>query len=90
MTLEQTVKYMNSSDYKERFIAEYWQLKIRYEKLKKLTTKIESAERMARPDLAPNFVGDRALLCEQQSTMGRYLHLLEVRAVIEGIDLEVN
>lgn len=27
------------------------------------------------------------LLREQQSVMGEYLHLLEVRAVIEGIDL---
>ena len=27
------------------------------------------------------------LLCEQQSVMGQYLHILEVRAVIEGVDL---
>ena len=33
MELTDTVKMMNSSDYKERYKAEYFQLKIRYEKL---------------------------------------------------------
>lgn len=32
--LKDTVGLMKSSDYKERFIAEYTQVKIRYEKLK--------------------------------------------------------
>ena len=35
MELKDTTHYMTSSNYKERFIAEYWQAKIRYDKLKK-------------------------------------------------------
>lgn len=40
MELNNTVELMNSSDYKDRFKAEYYQTKIRYEKLKKFNTKI--------------------------------------------------
>lgn len=32
MKLSDTVQMMNSADYKERFKAEYWQTKIRYDK----------------------------------------------------------
>ena len=31
MELRDTIKFMNSEDYRERFVAEYWQTKIRYE-----------------------------------------------------------
>ena len=41
MNLNDTVKMMNSADYKERFKAEYWQIKIRYEKLHRMTVKKE-------------------------------------------------
>ena len=34
MELKDTVGMMSSSDYRDRFKAEYYQLKIRYEKLK--------------------------------------------------------
>ena len=40
MELKDTVKGMMSDDYKERMAAEYHQTKIRYEKLKKLNTRI--------------------------------------------------
>lgn len=93
--LKDTVTLMESSDYKERFIAEYRQTKIRYEKLKAFNTKIEAARRTACDPFAP--VAKRVeepkhdcpedLLREQQSVMGQYLHILEVRAVIEGIEL---
>ena len=39
MTLEETISLMNSEDYKDRFKAEYYQTKIRYEKLHKLLVK---------------------------------------------------
>lgn len=39
MELKDTIKIMNSSDYKERFKAEYYQTKIRYEKLHSMTVK---------------------------------------------------
>ena len=40
MVLKDTVKGMMSDDCKERMAAEYHQTKIRYEKLKKLNTRI--------------------------------------------------
>lgn len=36
MELKDTIELMNSSDYKERFKAEYLQVKIRYDKLHKM------------------------------------------------------
>lgn len=92
MDLSDTVALMGSDDYKERFKAEYYQTKIRYEKLKKFNTKIEAARQMAyttgkyKCPMPPHDCPDE-LLREQQSVMGNYLHLLEVRAEIEGIEL---
>ena len=40
--LKDTIELMNSEDYKERFRAEYYQTKIRYEKLHKLIIKMEA------------------------------------------------
>ena len=40
--LNMTVDLMNSSDYKDRFKAEYLQTKIRYEKLHKMCIKYEA------------------------------------------------
>lgn len=42
--LKQTVELMNSSDYKERFKAEYYQLKIRYDKLHNMCEKWDKDE----------------------------------------------
>lgn len=39
MELKDTIDLMNSSDYKDRFKAEYWQVKIRLEKLRKMIAK---------------------------------------------------
>lgn len=39
MELKDTIELMNSSDYKERFKAEYLQVKIRYDKLHKMLVK---------------------------------------------------
>lgn len=39
MVLKDTVEMMNSDDYKERFKAEYYQLVIRYNKLKSMLVK---------------------------------------------------
>lgn len=88
-----TIEGMLSPDYKERFRAEYIQTKIRYERLKAFNTKIEVALRTEceRPEVkkAPMPPHDcpHDLLREQQEVMGHYLHILEVRAVIEGVDL---
>lgn len=89
--LEDLVGLMQSSSYKERFIAEYIQTKQRHEKLKRFNTKIEAATRTQHLDNGvdePLHDCPAGLLREQQAAMGEYLHLLEVRAVIEDIDLE--
>ena len=91
MELKSTIDYMTSKDYKERFLAEYWQTKIRYEKLKDFCTKIE-AIRLKNCDFGsfleePKHDCPYELLREQQRIMGEYLHTLELRAVIEEIDL---
>ena len=86
----ETVDGMLSADYKERFKAEYQQTMIRYEKLKLFNTKIEAAL-LVRPKSEkckmPKHDCPYDLLREQQKIMGEYLHLLELRAVIEGVEL---
>lgn len=83
--LQDTVSLMNSADYKERFKAEYYQLKIRYEKLKAFCNKIEVAEITMEP--GPVHDCPYHLLREQQRCMGEYLHILEIRAIIENVEL---
>ena len=92
MKLNETVEMMLSDDYKERFKAEYYQTKERYERLKAFNNKIEAAMKtMYRKngvviDMPKHDCPD-GLLIEQQHCMGDYLHCLEVRAVIENIEL---
>ena len=90
--LAKTITGMLSSDYKERFKAEYQQTKIRYERLKSFNNRIEAALYTARPDCKnvemPKHDCPFDLLGEQQSAMGQYLRTLEIRAVIEEIDLQ--
>ena len=91
MELKETVELMNSNNYKARFVAEYWQTKIRYEKLKTFITKIEAADLTRHSTNAveePNHDCPYDLLRSQQQAMGKYLHILELRAVIENIKLE--
>ena len=88
MELKDTIKLMNSADYKERFKAEYLQTKIRYEKLKAFNNKIEAALMSCTVEM-PKHDCPETLLLEQESTMENYLHILEVRAQIENIDLSV-
>lgn len=91
MELKDTISLMTSSDYKERFIAEYWQLKIRYEKLKHFNNLIEAAHRTDGHDpvvIEPEHDCPYELLREQQVVMEMYLHKLEIRALIEDIKLE--
>lgn len=84
--LADTVEGMLHPDYKERFKAEYKQTKIRYEKLKAFNTKIEAAQLTGNVE-EPKHDCPAPLLREQQRIMGEYLHLLEVRAEIEHVDL---
>ena len=89
--LEHLVELMQSEHYQDRFVAEYIQTKQRHEKLKRFNTRIEAATRTQHLDNGvdePLHDCPAGLLREQQAAMGEYLHLLEVRAVTEDIDLE--
>lgn len=81
MELQHTAEMMNSTDYKERFKAEYYQTKIRYWKLHKMCIKYEAGTLPFTPTCSLE------LLKEQKSAMGNYLRCLEVRAEIEGVAL---
>ena len=85
MELKETVPQMISEDYKERFKAEYRQTKIRYERLKAFNNRIEAAKLTDKE--TPEHDCPDKLLKQQQKLMGEYLHILEVRAVIENIEL---
>lgn len=86
MELKDTFELMTSADYKERFKAEYLQTKIRYEKLKNFCNKIEASIISVN---VPEPIHDcpLELLRKQQNLMGQYLGVLELRAVIEGVEL---
>lgn len=85
MELKETVELMNSEDYKERFIAEYRQVKIRYEKLKNFCNKIEVETMLGKEETKHDCPLE--LLREQQKYMGLYLSILEKRALIENVEL---
>lgn len=82
LELKDTVELMTSEDYKDRFKAEYLQTKIRYDKLHKMLVKYEAGKLDFKPTCPIN------VLTTQKLYMGNYLKHLEIRAEIEGIELE--
>lgn len=76
-----TAILMKSDDYKERFIAEYKQLVIRYKGLKKML------DRWDKDDLAFIPTCQRSTYNMQIKAMTDYIAVLEARAIIEGITL---
>lgn len=76
-----TIHFMCSADYKERFWAEYVQTKIRYNKLHDMLVKAEAKTLEFEPTCPLD------LLKAQAKAMGGYLYTLEVRAQIEKIEL---
>lgn len=86
MELKETVELMCSEDYKERFVAEYKQTKIRYEKLKNFCNQIEIEEMLGKKIVTKHDC-PLELLREQQKYMGLYLSILEKRALIENVEL---
>lgn len=70
-----------SSDYKARFVGEYVELKIRYNKLHKMLIKHEAGTLEFEPTC------DISILEDQVYHMGNYLKQLEIRAEIEEITL---
>lgn len=70
-------------DYKERMKNEYRELKERYDKLHKMLIRHDAGT------LDFTLTCPIQLLRDQAAVMGRYLYILETRAEIEGVDLEV-
>ena len=85
MELKDTIDQMLSPDYKERFKAEYAQLKIRIEKLNNFVDRIEKAR--AKGEQEPKHDCPLWMLKHQITQMNGYLEILEVRARIEYVDL---
>ncbi len=81
MELKDTIKLMESEDFKDRFRAEYFQLKSRYNGLNNMLYKMENGEL----DFTPK--SSYELLRTQWVIMGTYLSLLEERARVENINL---
>ena len=79
--LSQTVDMMTSSDYKERFKAEYAQVVIRYKKLKNILDKWDKNELTFTPTCP------RSTYNIQIKAMTDYIAILEARAVMENIIL---
>ena len=83
MELKDTVEMMNSADYKKRFRAEYQQNVIRYQKLVAMLEKWDKEELKFEP------VCPRSTYNMQIKAMTDYIAVLEARAVMEGISLEI-
>ena len=79
--LKDTFDLMVSDDYKKRFVAEYAQLKIRYDKLYAVLEKY-AADKL---DFKPTCPIE--ILYEQLDHMEAYLGVLETRAKYEDIEL---
>ena len=75
--------YVASDDYQERFIGEYLELSIRLEKLRSIITRYEHGTL----DFSPKC--SIGLLIRQANAMEEYQQILEQRAILEGIDLDV-
>lgn len=81
MKLSDTVEMMTSSDYKERFKAEYHQLRIRYLGLQGMLDKWDEGTLNFEPTCP------RSTYNMQIKAMTDYLAVLEARAVMENVDL---
>ena len=81
MELKDTIELMNSSDYKERFKAEYQQLSIRIGKLANMLSTWQSGELNFEPKCS------YALLDAQLKAMETYAYFLRERAEIENVPL---
>lgn len=73
--LRDTIPDMMSDDYRKRFIVEYQQTKIRYEKLKAYCNKIEASNVVSTVEPPAHDI-PLEMLREQQRIMGSYLHIL--------------
>ena len=71
----------DTNNYKQRFINEYVELKDRYNTLHKMLIKYDAWKL----EFTPTCLIDTVR--KQKSLMGQYLNVLEVRAIIEDVEL---
>lgn len=81
MELKDTIELMKSEDYKDRFKAEYWQVKIRLDKLYAMYSHMKNGTLDFEPT-CPASMYDK-----QIGVMTQYVNVLEERAKLEGINL---
>ncbi len=81
MELKDTIDLMTSADWKDRFLAEYLQTKIRYEKLNRLIVKRMVGKIYFETPIPMESWREQAL------HMGGYLLELEKQAALHGIEL---
>lgn len=81
MELKDTVALMTSADYKERFKAEYYQLKNRRDKLKAMVDKWDRGELEFTPTCSRETYGF------QLYVMDGYIDVLRMRAKAEGVEV---
>lgn len=82
MELKETAKLMESADYKDRFKAEYYQTKIRFEKLNDMLVKWDGGKLNFTPTCP------REIYNLQVKAMAEYLAALEARADLERVELK--
>ena len=83
MELNETIEMMTSADYKERFKAEYYQLKIRLNSLAQMLLKYD--ELNFKPKCSFDLLNGQLKVMELY--MECYINVLEERAKIENIEL---
>lgn len=79
--LKDTTKLMESDNYKERFVAEYHQLKIRITKLENFIARYYDGTLDCTPSCSMR------ILKKQLRVMKKYKQILEQRALIEEVVL---
>jgi hypothetical protein len=80
MVLKDTVNMMTSEDYKERFKAEYYQLKVRINGLENMLKSWDEGTLNFKPTCP------RKLYDDQLKAMYDYINILITRSKMEGID----
>ena len=84
MKLNDTIEMMTSEDYKERFKAEYYQLKVRVCGLSNMLIAWDN-DKLTFVPTCPRSTYDL-----QMKAMRDYMAILEMRAVMEHIDLDTS
>ena len=81
MNLQDTIEMMNSSDYRERFKAEYYQLLLRLDALTSMLIKWENNMLDFEPKCSKETLENQVIF------MQSYMGILRLRAEIEGIEI---